>query len=175
MFSFTIFILDSSLLSFSSPSRSPCHRTSTTAAPLDLAPAVALQYYIHSLLSSLITGSPSHTTPRALSPARLSLSTIPFPFPQFHLCVAYNVSLRTRTRINTPCVASPKGRQIGPRSPFVFVCVSGQPRPLLSRFVFVCVSSSRSLARPDPAYRHSPQLSANLYVLLNSLSAHLRI
>ena len=57
--------------------------------------------YIHSLLSSLITGSPSHTTPRALSPVRLSLSTFAFAFP-LSLCVAYIVSLRSRIRINTP-------------------------------------------------------------------------
>ena len=41
MFSFSLFILDLSLLSFSSPSCSPCHRNSTTATPFDLAPAVA--------------------------------------------------------------------------------------------------------------------------------------
>ena len=68
---------------------------------------------------------------------RLSLSTFPFPFPQFHLCVAYNVLLRTRIRINTPRMALPKGRQIGSHFPFVFVCVSRQPRPLLSRLVSV--------------------------------------
>ena len=42
MFSFSIFILDSSLLSFSSPSRSPCHQNLTTAAPFDLVPAAVL-------------------------------------------------------------------------------------------------------------------------------------
>ena len=57
---------------------------------------------------------------------QLSLSLSPLS-----LCVAYIVLLRTWIHINTPRVASPKGRQIGPHFPFVFVCVSGQPRPLL--------------------------------------------
>ena len=63
--------------------------------------------------------------------------TFPFSPLPISYCVAYIVSLWTRIRINTPRVASPKGRQIGPHSPFVFVCVSGQPRPLLSHFVSV--------------------------------------
>jgi hypothetical protein len=50
MFCFSSFILDSSLLSLAVPFR-PCHRTSTFTAPFDLAPAVALRYYVHSLLS----------------------------------------------------------------------------------------------------------------------------
>ena len=87
---------------------------------------------------------------------RTTLFELGLYLPHLSLCIAYIVLLRTRICINTPRVASPKGRQIGPHFPFVFVCVSG-PFCLISSLLYV----SSSLVRPDPAYRHSPQPSAN--------------
>ena len=162
----SIFILVSSLLSFSSPSRSPCHQTSTTAAPLDLAPAVALQYYIHSLLSSLITGSPSHTTPHALSPARLSLSTFAFAFPPLSLCSVHCIAAVSDS-YKYPALALPKGRQIGPYSPFFCVCFRATAAPsvssrLCSRSLVPC--PTRSCLSPLATVACEPVRSAQLTI-----------
>ena len=150
----SIFILVSSLLSFSSPSRSPCHWTSTAAAPLDLAPAVALQYYIHSLLSSLITGSPSHTTPRALSPARLSLSTFAFAFPPLSLCSVHCIAAVSDS-YKYPALASPKGRQISPYFPFFCVCFRATAAPSVSSRLCFAFPHHSSDPIPPIATRHS--------------------
>ena len=92
----------------------------------DLAPAVAPRYYIHSLLSIWI--------PDSFRIRRLW--TLCFPFLHIPtLCVAYNVSLRARTR--------------APLFPILFMCVFGQPWPIL-RLVFVSVRVSSSLSLSDP-------------------------
>ena len=78
---------------------SPLPWTSTFAAPFDLAPAVAHQYYIHSLLSFWILDS-FHIRRRAICRRQDSPFDFGLPFPPpLSLCIAYTVSLRTRTII----------------------------------------------------------------------------
>ena len=84
-------------------------------------PAVALQCYIHSLLSSLITGSPSHTMLYALSPVRLSLSTFAFAFPPLSLCGIHCIAVDSDS-YKYP-VHGLAERQANRPSLFPFVCV----------------------------------------------------
>ena len=158
MFYFSIFILDSSFSALASPSPSdtdPRHSFRPRAR--------CRASNLHSFAGfNLDTGPLSHTTPRALSPAGLSLSasTLTFP-PTLTLCVAYNVLLRTRN-YKYPSPALLKTRQIGPVSPPSFVHVSGQPRPILVSCSLISLCSLAFLVvRSDFSHRYSPQSPAN--------------
>ena len=164
-FHHSFFILDLSLLSFSSPSRSPCHRTSTTAAPFNL--ALRCRALTHNTLPvfNLNTGRSSHTTLCALSPAG-TLWTSPLPFPSLSLCSVHCITADSDS-YKYPVLASPKGRQIGPHFPFVFVCFQATVAPSVSSHLCSCSlvpRPTRSRLLPLATVACEPVRSAQLTI-----------
>ena len=121
--------------------------------------------YTHTF--TLNTGSPSHTTPRALSLVRLFPWTWTFPFPPLPIsyCVAYIVTLSDSNCINTLHLALPKGIQIGPLFPLHLCAFPGHHGPFsLSFHLCLCLHLARS-PYPTSAINKSSLLPVNPYVL----------
>ena len=109
---------------------------------------------------NLNTGRSSHMMPRALSLAG-TLCTSPLPFPPLSLCSIHCIAADSDS-YKYPACGLAKRQANQPIFPLLLCVFLGNCGPFCLVFAFVRVSLS--LVRPDPAYRHPPQPSANLYV-----------
>ena len=106
-----------------------------------LHPLSHFKCYIHSLLSSLITSSPLHTMPCALSLARLSLSTFTFTFPPLSLCSVHYIAVDSDS-YKYPTCGLAKRQANWPIFPLLLGMFPGNRGPFYLVFAFVHISSS---------------------------------
>ena len=134
---------------------------------------IPVPYNIHSLLSSLITGSPSHMTPRALSLARLSLSTFTFAFPPLSLCSIHCIAADLDSYKYPTCGLAE--RQANRPSLFPFICVHFQATAAPSVSSRLCFTLPRHSSDPIPPIttRHSHLQTCVFRSLVISSPSHL--